>query len=205
MSVHFVAFTAGIALIITAIFGGGFEVKEAKVPMLRPIPRALCGLFGAMLLYVYFFETEHLIEYPSQERTASSPKSGAPAQATDPSKTDPSSATSEPQAVAPTQLMNSPDQTKQQAPAPQAIAESKAALLKNAPASGSKCKTADPTSTPLNLRDNEGKIIGALTNGLIVSVIKIRQDNRGSPWALISTQDGKKGWVYREYLSCFAR
>lgn len=205
MSVHFVAFTAGIALIITAIFGGGFEVKEAKVPMLRPIPRALCGLFGAMLLYVYFFETEHLVEYPSAQRTASSQQAGQSAQATDPLNTVSSIAASQPQSVARTQLMNSPDQTKQELPAPQTIAESKTAFVKNTPASGSKCKIADPTSTPLNLRDNEGKIIGSLTNGLIVSVIKNRQDNRGRPWALVSTQDGKKGWVYREYLSCFAR
>lgn len=205
MSVHFVAFTAGIALIITAIFGGGFEVKEAKVPLLRPIPRALCGLFGGMLLYVYFFETEHLVEYPSVEKTASLQQPDVSKQTGAPSKEDLSSSTKQEQPITNTKPMNSPGQTEQTTHAEQAIPENRTAALKTPPTSGSRCKTADPTRTPLNLRDDKGNIIGTMINGLIVSVIKNRIDNRGRSWAFVSTPDGKQGWAYREYLSCFTQ
>jgi uncharacterized protein YraI len=63
------------------------------------------------------------------------------------------------------------------------------------------CVVADPSNTPLNVRNgpsSSAAILGALNNGTTV-VIK---DRRGD-WASIVPQgDGKSGWVWREYLDC---
>jgi Bacterial SH3 domain len=62
------------------------------------------------------------------------------------------------------------------------------------------CIVADPSGTPLNVRNGPSSgatILGALHNGTSVSV----KDRRGD-WVRIVPQDGKSGWVYRKYLDC---
>lgn len=66
------------------------------------------------------------------------------------------------------------------------------------------CHVADPTGTPLNLRSGpNGRLLGALQNGLPVGVVEQVLDDRGRPWVFITGRDGTTlGWVFREYLSC---
>lgn len=67
-----------------------------------------------------------------------------------------------------------------------------------------RCRVADPSGTPLNLRTSPyGTIVGALPNGLPVGVVDQATDGRGDPWVLIAGNDGTiLGWVFRRYLSC---
>lgn len=66
------------------------------------------------------------------------------------------------------------------------------------------CMVADPTGTPLNVREYpNGPIVGTLRNGRVVTIHGIRRDNRGRPWAQIYSSDGRNiGWIFREYISC---
>ncbi|MBV8755334.1 MAG: trypsin-like peptidase domain-containing protein [Hyphomicrobiales bacterium] len=72
------------------------------------------------------------------------------------------------------------------------------------PLPAERCKVADPSGTPLNLRSGpNGRILGALQNGLPVGIVEQTMDDRGRPWVLIAGSDGMTlGWVFREYLSC---
>ncbi len=80
MTVEFVAFCTGLALMIVAIFGGGLEIREVKIANLGPLPRALSALMGGVLLYVYFFEPEKfVVAKPEQTKTdVSQPAEHAP-------------------------------------------------------------------------------------------------------------------------------
>lgn len=76
-------------------------------------------------------------------------------------------------------------------------------LLTEVSLASSRCKVTDPTGTPLNIRDGGKNIIGTLRNGTIVNILANGRDDRGKPWALISPQNGRSGWVYREFISCY--
>jgi len=79
------------------------------------------------------------------------------------------------------------------------------ALASNALAQ-SRCRVMDPTGTPLNVRTApNGPIVGALPNGLLVSVVDRAVDANGKPWVYVSGYDDKAtlGWVFREFIACF--
>ena len=64
----------------------------------------------------------------------------------------------------------------------------------------------DPTGTPLNVRTApNGQIVGALPNGLLVSIIDNARDGAGKPWVYVARLDDGSpiGWVYREFIACF--
>jgi hypothetical protein len=67
-----------------------------------------------------------------------------------------------------------------------------------------RCKVMDPTGTPLNVRDQNMKVIGAIRNGQIVMVQQNGKDDNGRPWAYVA-EPGRApiGWVYREFISCY--
>ena len=66
------------------------------------------------------------------------------------------------------------------------------------------CIVADPSPTPLNVRTAPyGRIVGALENGQVVSVLDSSMDNQGRPWVYVADNTGNPlGWVYREYIVC---
>jgi uncharacterized protein YraI len=73
-------------------------------------------------------------------------------------------------------------------------------------AAGDRCKVTDPTGTPLNVRASpNGKIIGTLANGTLVSVAGYGEDANGKSWAQVKNYGTGKliGWVFREFISCF--
>lgn len=64
------------------------------------------------------------------------------------------------------------------------------------------CVVADPTGTPLNIREAPGsssKLLGTLRNGTVLSVERV-EDYRGNSWAYIKDL----GWVFLSYLKCDA-
>lgn len=70
----------------------------------------------------------------------------------------------------------------------------------------SRCRVLDPTGTPLNVRTSpNGRIVGNLPNGLLVSILDTDTDGRGRPWALVARYDNGRriGWVFREFIACF--
>jgi Bacterial SH3 domain len=69
-----------------------------------------------------------------------------------------------------------------------------------------RCRVMDPTGTPLNVRTSpNGTIVGALRNGVLVSVIDRTVDGRGRPWVYIAHRASRRpiGWVFREFIACF--
>jgi hypothetical protein len=75
-----------------------------------------------------------------------------------------------------------------------------------AAAADERCKVTDPTGTPLNLRDKpNGKVIGTLKNGTLVSITEYADDTKGRPWVDVADYKTKKvlGWVFREFISCY--
>ena len=50
-----------------------------------------------------------------------------------------------------------------------------------------------------------GKVIGTLGNGVLVSVIEYKDDANGKPWVDVADYKTKKpiGWVFREFVSCY--
>ena len=66
------------------------------------------------------------------------------------------------------------------------------------------CTVNDPTGTPLNIRTRpNGPIVGALHNGAAVFVSDLILDGSGRRWAkIVPIEEGKSGWVFREYLMC---
>ncbi len=67
-----------------------------------------------------------------------------------------------------------------------------------------RCTVADPTGTPLNIRDKpNGAIIGSLPNGFRIEVARSAVQP-GTDWVEIaSTGAGQRtGWVYRPYIEC---
>jgi hypothetical protein len=70
----------------------------------------------------------------------------------------------------------------------------------------SRCRVMDPTGTPLNVRTAPGgKIVAALPNGLLVSIVDQALDANGKPWVYIARYDDGAvlGWVFREFIACF--
>ena len=73
-------------------------------------------------------------------------------------------------------------------------------------AAQSRCKVMDPTGTPLNVRSTpSGNIVGALTNGVLVSIVDNSVDANGKSWAYVARfSDGVPiGWVFREFIACY--
>ena len=66
------------------------------------------------------------------------------------------------------------------------------------------CEVADPTGTPLNIRDApNGAIMGTVRNGETVRVYAVREHN-GKLWAEAwrDPADNAVGWVFDDYLKC---
>ena len=65
------------------------------------------------------------------------------------------------------------------------------------------CVVDDPTGTSLNVRSEpNGEIRGALHNGATVRVRDSQEDDNGKTWVYVIPDEGKKGWVYRNFISC---
>jgi hypothetical protein len=67
------------------------------------------------------------------------------------------------------------------------------------------CRVADPTGTPLNVRQGpQGRVVGSLRNGSIVRIAATARDHKGQVWTQVVAGDGRHsiGWVLRAYLSC---
>jgi Bacterial SH3 domain len=69
--------------------------------------------------------------------------------------------------------------------------------------SGNECVVADPTGTPLNVRNRpNGAILGALHNDTRV-VVTDSAIASGKVWSkVVPVEAGKVGWVFRSYLDC---
>jgi Bacterial SH3 domain len=65
------------------------------------------------------------------------------------------------------------------------------------------CVVADPTGTPLNVRNRpNGPILGALSNDSKVFITDMTKVG-GRKWAkVVPLGPGKTGWVFRDYLIC---
>jgi hypothetical protein len=73
-------------------------------------------------------------------------------------------------------------------------------ILTSTAAMAEPCIVNDQSGTPLNVRKvPDGQIIGALSNGLLVSTGERRGD-----WVWVTPHEGpgKSGWVYRKHLNC---
>jgi hypothetical protein len=79
------------------------------------------------------------------------------------------------------------------------------AILSTSATAQSRCIVTDPTGTPLNVRSrpNGGTILGALHNGTAVRVVERDFDQQGRPWVFVAPQQGRGGWIYREFISCY--
>jgi hypothetical protein len=85
------------------------------------------------------------------------------------------------------------------------------ALVAAAPAFGQDlwldtCRVADPTGTPLNVRQGpQGRIIGTLRNGTVVRISATARDHKNQVWARIVDGEGRRtiGWVLRAYMNCY--
>lgn len=69
------------------------------------------------------------------------------------------------------------------------------------------CLVADPTGTPLNVRDRPaGKLVNRLRNGRKVFVQEAGKDRKGKAWVRVAGdykgQWREWGWVFRAYLDC---
>lgn len=67
------------------------------------------------------------------------------------------------------------------------------------------CIVADPTGTPLNVRELPAgrSVTGVLYNGTNVAIYQTSRDPRGKLWALVGKPGGDTyGWVFREYINC---
>ena len=64
------------------------------------------------------------------------------------------------------------------------------------------CTVADPTGTPLNVREApNGQVVMTLSNGA-----KLRQtgerEHKGERWSLVANETGMLGWAFSAYLDC---
>jgi len=50
MTVEFILIAGGVLLILAALFGGGFKVKEVEVPQVKGFVRFISGFFGSALI-----------------------------------------------------------------------------------------------------------------------------------------------------------
>ena len=71
------------------------------------------------------------------------------------------------------------------------------------PRSKKACVVADPTGTPLNVRNRpNGPILGALANDNQVFITDVTEVG-GRKWAkVVPLGEGKTGWVFQDYLTC---
>jgi hypothetical protein len=70
---------------------------------------------------------------------------------------------------------------------------------------GDTCFVADPTSSPLNVRNRpNGRIVGKIANGSEVVIKTIKKDRKGKAWAKIVQQNSESssGYVILKYLQC---
>jgi len=66
------------------------------------------------------------------------------------------------------------------------------------------CTVADPTGTPLNVRDGpNGMIIGTLPNGYQVEQLEERRLGEKT-WIRVSVDGSPRGWVFGAYVICNA-
>jgi Bacterial SH3 domain len=75
-----------------------------------------------------------------------------------------------------------------------------------AQSAGNRCRVTDPTSTPLNVRTNpNGRIVGTVANGVLVTVLDRSVDKRGKQWIYVAEYSSGKpiGWVFKKFISCF--
>jgi hypothetical protein len=64
------------------------------------------------------------------------------------------------------------------------------------------CLVANPTGTPLNVRSKpNGAFLGALHNDTSVALTE-RVLVNGKIWGRIVPEEGKRGWVFFDFLSC---
>jgi hypothetical protein len=63
-SIASITFLVGLALIVIALLGGGFEVKEIKLPVLGIFPRLLSFVIGigTVLVALALFSPERILE-----------------------------------------------------------------------------------------------------------------------------------------------
>jgi hypothetical protein len=78
------------------------------------------------------------------------------------------------------------------------------AIISTSAVAQSRCVVTDPTGTPLNVRSRpNGAILGALHNGIVVRVTERDFDQQGRAWVYVVPQQGRAGWVFREFVSCY--
>jgi uncharacterized protein YraI len=64
------------------------------------------------------------------------------------------------------------------------------------------CTVADPTGTPLNVRDApNGAIIGTLPNGFLVEPLEERRLG-AKKWIRVAVEGTPRGWVFGAYVIC---
>ena len=67
-----------------------------------------------------------------------------------------------------------------------------------------RCRVADPTGTPLNVRTApNGKIVETLSNGVLVAALDY-SSSQGKMWVFVGRAGDRAplGWVFRDYLDC---
>lgn len=78
------------------------------------------------------------------------------------------------------------------------------ALSASGPVRGAEiaCIVADPTGTPLNIRDApNGRVVMTLSNGAKVKTTGER-NHSGKRWSLVADETGALGWAFSAYLDC---
>ncbi|MEI2300089.1 SH3 domain-containing protein [Ensifer sp. MJa1] len=69
-------------------------------------------------------------------------------------------------------------------------------------AAETRCTVADPTGTPLNVRDApNGRVVMTLSNGAKLRKTGERE-HKGKRWSLVANEAGALGWVFSAYLDC---
>ncbi|MDO9414882.1 SH3 domain-containing protein [Pararhizobium sp.] len=79
-------------------------------------------------------------------------------------------------------------------------------IASQAEAGYDRCRVADPTGTPLNVRvQPAGDIVGSLDNSMPVNRAERVRDGQGKVWAFVQNpKNGHPiGWVFSDYLHCF--
>jgi hypothetical protein len=72
-SIVSITFLVGLALIVIALLGGGFEVKEIKLPVLGIFPRLLSFVIGTVLVALALFSPEIIPERHRPTPTSQDP------------------------------------------------------------------------------------------------------------------------------------
>ncbi len=70
------------------------------------------------------------------------------------------------------------------------------------PSLAAACTVADPTGTPLNLREEpNGTIVGTLPNGFEVEPLEERRLGT-KKWIRVAVDGAPRGWVFGAYVVC---